>query len=268
VLLFISSFNRNEINCSSAVTHNENNQDKVIGSVGDDGLVVLSQPNGSVIQTLSTSPATKELTSVAFSSNSKHICTAGADGIIRLWDLKKAEISRLFKVTTQYCVNNNPQRTKYANMGEKKGHKGGATCVKWSSSEQHVASGSESGEVLLHSIATGQAVANLVPQQRRGTERAAITSLSFSPFRKSILATTSDDGSVCVWDIHARSILVQFSSTSSSGSSARSKTQGNVATAFHCAPATDALFSHVDSHLLLSVGLDKRILLFDTLTKR
>lgn len=78
--------------------------DKVIGSVGDDGLVYLFQPNGNVIQTLSppassvTSSTKKELTSIAFSSNSKHICTAGADAVIRLWDLKKAEIVRLFKV--------------------------------------------------------------------------------------------------------------------------------------------------------------------------
>ena len=59
----------------------------------------------------------------------------------------------------------------------------------------------------------------------------------------------SDDGAVNLWDINTRRMLHSFTNS-------------------HIAPATGLNFSPINDILLMSVGLDKRIVCYDTQGKK
>ena len=126
-----------------------------------------------------------------------------------------------------------------------KGHTDAVSCLSFSSNDTHVASGSLSGQVLLHSIITGQAVATM--DAPAGVQ--AITSLEYSPFRKSLLGTASEDGAVVLWDTNARAVSHKFA-------------------AQHRAPIGGLSFSPINHLLLATVGLDKKVVFYDLTEKR
>lgn len=64
-----------------------------------------------------------------------------------------------------------------------------------------------------------------------------------------MIASVSDDASLVLWDTNARRSVHQF-------------------TRSHKAPATDLSYSPSNDKLLTSCGLDKRIVLYDVLSKR
>ncbi len=75
-----------------------------------------------------------------------------------------------------------------------------------------------------------------------------IRGVEYSHFKKSLLASVSDDGSVALWDTNARKVLHSFKDA-------------------HKASATSLSFSPVNDMLLTSVGLDKRIVCYDVVGK-
>lgn len=77
----------------------------------------------------------------------------------------------------------------------------------------------------------------------------AIQGLQYSHYNRSMLASVSDDASLVLWDTNARRSVHQFARA-------------------HKAPATDLSFSPCNDKLLLSSGLDKRIVLYDVQNKR
>lgn len=72
----------------------------------------------------------------------------------------------------------------------------------------------------------------------------AIRQLKYSKFKHSLLGSVSDDGCVNMWDTNKRCLLHSFSD-------------------HHKAPATGLAFSPINEMLVLSVGLDKRIICYD-----
>ena len=72
----------------------------------------------------------------------------------------------------------------------------------------------------------------------------AIRELQYSHFKKSLLASVSDDGAVNLWDTNTRRHLHSFGT-------------------MHQAPATGVAFSPLNEMLLMTVGLDKKIICYD-----
>jgi len=76
-----------------------------------------------------------------------------------------------------------------------------------------------------------------------------IKDVTFSALRKNLLASASDDGSVCVWDVNTRTVFAPFRRA-------------------HKAPASGVCFSSVHGLLLCSAGLDKKIAFYDIKEKK
>ena len=72
----------------------------------------------------------------------------------------------------------------------------------------------------------------------------AVRALQYSHFKKSLLASVSDDGSVNLWDTNTKRLLHSFDGA-------------------HKAPATGLAFSPINQLLLMSIGLDKNIICYD-----
>lgn len=158
---------------------------------------------------------------VDFNSTSSYLLVGGADGGINLWDLKARTIKKQYK-----------------------DHKGPVTCAQFNCSDTYIASGSETGEIILYNVVTGQGCSPMVAPKIQ-----TIRQLQYSRFRKSLLGSVSDDGAVNLWDVNTRRLLHNFSGS-------------------HIAPATGLNFSPINDILLMSVGLDKRIVCYDTQGKK
>ena len=84
------------------------------------------------------------------------------------------------------------------------------------------------------------------PYASHGQELNALsTSLSFSNLDRRLLASSSSDGSVCIWDI--------------TQSDVRALREGYGG--LHSAPTSEVSFSPVSPSIFASVGYDKRLLL-------
>lgn len=118
-------------------------------------------------------------------------------------------------------------------------HKKPVTCLSFNYNDTYTASGSEMGHIILHNVVTGQSSSPLI-----APEAQAIRRLQYSYFKKSLLGSVSDDGAVNLWDVNTRRLLHSFSDT-------------------HRVPATDLAFSPFNESLMMSVGLDKKLFIYD-----
>uniref|UniRef100_A0ACB8FP53 Uncharacterized protein n=1 Tax=Sphaerodactylus townsendi TaxID=933632 RepID=A0ACB8FP53_9SAUR len=76
-----------------------------------------------------------------------------------------------------------------------------------------------------------------------------IRHLRYSPFKKALLGSVSDSGTVTLWDVNSQSLYHNFENA-------------------HKAPTYEICFSPISELLLVTVGLDKRIILYDTASKK
>lgn len=125
-----------------------------------------------------------------------------------------------------------------------KDHKDEVTCVAYNWNDCYIASGSLSGEIILHSVTT-----NLSSTPFGYNSSQPIRHLKYSSFKKSLLGSVSDSGNVTLWDVNTQNPYRNFENT-------------------HKAPASEICFSPVNELLLVTVGLDKRINLYDTSSKK
>ncbi|ELU15027.1 hypothetical protein CAPTEDRAFT_42942, partial [Capitella teleta] len=180
-----------------------------------------------VLNYTGTSNFTREITQqsgrscIAFNSASRYVVGGGSDGNIHVWDLKS-----------------NPHTLKKSY----KDHKGPVTSVQFNWNDTIIASGSETGEIILFNVVTGLGRSMSNPKTQ------AIRHLQYSHFTKSLLVSASDDGSVNMWDTATRRLIHGFQ-------------------AQHGAPATSLAFSPLNAMLLISAGLDKRIVCYDAQNK-
>ncbi|NXP73455.1 NEDD1 protein, partial [Ramphastos sulfuratus] len=160
-------------------------------------------------------------TCVSLNSSSSYVVSGGLDNTVNIWDLKSRKLYRSLK-----------------------DHKDEVTCVTYNGNDSYIASGSLSGEIILHSVTT-----NLSSTPFGYGSSQPIRHLKYSSFKKSLLGSVSDSGSVTLWDVNSQNPYHNFENT-------------------HKAPASEICFSPVNKLLLVTVGLDKRIILYDTSSKK
>ncbi|XP_057878406.1 protein NEDD1 isoform X2 [Melospiza georgiana] len=160
-------------------------------------------------------------TCVGLNSSSSYLVSGGLDNTVNIWNLKSKKIYRSLKE-----------------------HKDEITCVAYNWNDGYIASGSLSGEIILHSVTT-----NFSSSPFGYGNRQPIRHLKYSSFKKSLLGTVSDSGNVTLWDVNSQIPYHNFENP-------------------HKAPASEICFSPVNELLFVTVGLDKRIIFYDTLGKK
>ncbi|XP_012590481.1 PREDICTED: protein NEDD1 isoform X2 [Condylura cristata] len=160
-------------------------------------------------------------TCVSLNSTSMYLVSGGLNNTVNIWDLKAKRVHRSLK-----------------------DHKGEVTCVTYNWNDCYIASGSISGEIILHSVTT-----NLSSTPFGHGSNQSVRHLKYSLFKKSLLGSVTDNGIVTLWDVNSQSPYHNFDST-------------------HKAPASGICFSPVNELLFVTIGLDKRIILYDTSSKK
>ncbi|KAF7248700.1 Protein NEDD1 [Varanus komodoensis] len=182
--------------------------------------IVISNCKGKPVPLFELAEGAKQ-TCINLSSNSMYIASGGTDSTVNIWDLKYRKLHRSLK-----------------------DHKDEITCVSFNWNDCYVASGSMSGEIILHSLATNL---SSTPFGHGSTQ--PIRHLKYSPFRKALLGSVSDSGTVTLWDVNSQTPYHNFENA-------------------HKAPAYEICFSPISELLLVTIGLDKKIILYDTSSKR
>lgn len=108
------------------------------------------------------------------------------------------------------------------------------------------------GEKVVSASATGdlyiwQTTTSSILTKLKTAKPKSIRGLEYSKYDKTMLSTTSDDGAVSLWDVEKETIKHNFSS--------------------HSAPAMDLSFSTINALLMVSGGLDKKVIFYDAQAK-
>eukprot|EP01028_Stygiella_incarcerata_P005988 TRINITY_DN2469_c0_g1_i2.p1 TRINITY_DN2469_c0_g1~~TRINITY_DN2469_c0_g1_i2.p1 ORF type:complete len:806 (+),score=188.10 TRINITY_DN2469_c0_g1_i2:115-2532(+) len=165
---------------------------------------------------------------VSLSRGSRFLCCGGTDCLVSVFDLKEKKRIRTFK-----------------------GHRDTVTSVAFTAKEDHVASGSLSGEILLHSMIRDSSVATFKPKLFSVTSSIdyAVSKIAFSPHSVYSLVSAMESGGVTLWDVARRIESYSF-------------------VAAHTAPTTSIAFSPLNKLLFCTGGLDKRVCFYDSQDKK
>ncbi|XP_064417871.1 protein NEDD1 isoform X2 [Latimeria chalumnae] len=202
----------------SSLCWSSNNHFLISASAAGDKVVVSSCKSKPV--TILELADGKEQTCVNLNSNSQYLVTGGLDNTVNIWDLKSRRLYRSLK-----------------------DHKDKVTSVSFNSNDCYIASGSESGEIILHSITTNFSSAPF----GHGSSQ-PVRDLRYSLFKKSLLGCVSDSGTTTLWDVNTQTPYHAFENA-------------------HKAPSSGLCFSPVNELLFVTIGLDKRIICYDTSSK-
>ncbi|MBZ3883198.1 Protein NEDD1 [Sciurus carolinensis] len=203
---------------SSMCWSSNNNFLVTASSIGDK--IVVSSCKCKPVPLLELAEGQKQ-TCVDLNSTSMYLVSGGLNSTVNIWDLKSKRVHRSLK-----------------------DHKDEVTCVTYNWNDCYIASGSLSGEIILHSVTT-----NISSTPFGHGSNQSVRHLKYSLFKKSLLGSVSDNGIVTLWDVNSQSSYHNFDST-------------------HKAPASGICFSPVNELLFVTIGLDKRIILYDTSSKK
>uniref|UniRef100_F6TZ23 Uncharacterized protein n=1 Tax=Ciona intestinalis TaxID=7719 RepID=F6TZ23_CIOIN len=123
-------------------------------------------------------------------------------------------------------------------------HSSPVTCIAVNEYESHVASGSNKGDIVIRNLGS-----NATSKPKLKSEGQAVRSMAFSPWKHSLVGMTMDDGSIHLWDTLQSALYHEF-------------------VEIHNAPAMSLSFSHFNDLLVSSVGLDKKLIIYDTKSKK
>ncbi|NXO79599.1 NEDD1 protein, partial [Sitta europaea] len=232
-------------------------------SSGDD-IKIWDSSSFTVVEQFNPHTPSHPVSSLCWASNNRYLATASAAGdkiVVSSCKSKPVPLFEIAEGAKQTCVSLNSSSSYLVSGGldstvhiwdlksrkiyrSLKEHKDEVTCVAYNWNDGYVVSGSLSGEIILHSITT-----NLSSSPFGYGSRQPIRHLKYSSFKKSLLGTVSDSGNVTLWDVNSQTQYHNFENT-------------------HKAPASEICFSPVSKLLLVTVGLDKRIILYDTSSKK
>ncbi|NXH35660.1 NEDD1 protein, partial [Myiagra hebetior] len=232
-------------------------------SSGDD-IKIWDSSTLTVVEQFNPHTPSHPVSSLCWASNNRYLATASAAGdkiVVSSCKSKPVPLFELAEGAKQTCVSLNSSSSYIVSGGldntvniwdlksrkiyrSLKDHKDEVTCVAYNWNDGYIVSGSLSGEIILHSVTT-----NLSSTPFGYGSRQPIRHLKYSSFKKSLLGTVSDSGNVTLWDVNSQNPYHNFENT-------------------HKAPASEICFSPVNKLLLVTVGLDKRIILYDTFSKK
>ncbi|XP_068856605.1 protein NEDD1 isoform X1 [Aphelocoma coerulescens] len=232
-------------------------------SSGDD-IKIWDSSTLTVVEQFNPHTPSHPVSSLCWASNNRYLATASAAGdkiVVSSCKSKPVPLFEIAEGAKQTCVSLNSSSSHVVSGGldntvniwdlksrkiyrSLKDHKDEVTCVAYNWNDGYIVSGSLSGEIILHSVTT-----NLSSTPFGYGSRQPIRHLKYSSFKKSLLGTVSDSGNVTLWDVNSQNPYHNFENT-------------------HKAPASEICFSPVNKLLLVTVGLDKRIILYDTSSKK
>lgn len=232
-------------------------------SSGDD-IKIWDASTLTVVEQFNPHTPSHPVSSLCWASNNRYLATASAAGdkiVVSSCKSKPVPLFEIAEGAKQTCVSLNSSSSHVVSGGldntvniwdlksrkiyrSLKDHKDEVTCIAYNWNDGYIVSGSLSGEIILHSVTT-----NLSSTPFGYGSRQPIRHLKYSSFKKSLLGTVSDSGNVTLWDVNSQNPYHNFENT-------------------HKAPASEICFSPVNKLLLVTVGLDKRIILYDTLSKK
>ncbi|KAG8380755.1 hypothetical protein BUALT_Bualt06G0049000 [Buddleja alternifolia] len=241
----------------NSVKWNHNNL--VLASAGEDGRISLWRKNGQSLWTVPAKNARGEIvepsesiSTISFSNKgSRYLCSGGTDKVVRIWDLQNKRCVKLLK-----------------------GHSDAITGVMYNCKDEHIASVSQKGDLILHNLASG------TKADLRDPNGQVLGALDYSRMSRHLLVTAGDDGSIHLWDttsrspkIHEYSILLAVLVILLN--------IGNMISLWifygfpnvswlkqHSAPTSGVSFSPSNDKIIASVGLDMKLYTFDSGSRR
>ncbi|KAJ7546868.1 hypothetical protein O6H91_08G058100 [Diphasiastrum complanatum] len=204
-----------------------NHTNLVLATAGDDRKISLWMQNG---RSLGTVPAGSEVEDIGNESilvinfshkSSRYLCSGGTGKLVRVWDMQRRRCIKWLK-----------------------GHVATVTGVTYNCRDEHLASISLRGDLILHSLASGSRVTEL-----KDPHDQVLRVLESSPNSRHLLVTAGDDGSIHLWDTTARIPKVSWVRR-------------------HLAPISGTCFSSSNEKVLVSVGLDKKMYILDSGMKK
>ncbi|CAH2277600.1 NEDD1 [Pelobates cultripes] len=232
-------------------------------SAGDD-VKIWDSSSLTVVEQFNPHSASHPVSSLCWSSKNHFLVTASGSGdkiVISSCKSKPVPLLELTEGKQQTCVNLNSSSQYVVSGGldstvniwdlkskrlhrSLKDHRDEVTCVTFNGNDCYVASGSLSGEIILHNVTT-----NLSCTPFGHGSSQPIRHVKYSFIKKFLLGAVSDSGSVTLWDVNTQSPYHMFDSA-------------------HKAPASGICFSPVNELLLVTIGLDKRIICYDISSKK
>ncbi|KAL6600628.1 hypothetical protein ACP70R_045428 [Stipagrostis hirtigluma subsp. patula] len=205
-----------------------NHTNLIVASAGDDKKISLWHKKGQNVGQLPTSTVDRGddieecIYSISFSNKgSRYLCSGGSGHIVRIWDLQRKR-----------CI-------KWLS-----GHTDTITGVMYNCKDEHLASISMKGDLILHNLASGARAAELSDPNGQ-----VLRVLDYSRSSRHLLATAGDDGSVHLWDTTARSPKVSWLKQ-------------------HSAPTSGVCISPSSDKIIATVGLDKKLYTLDSGSRR
>ncbi|KAK8962983.1 hypothetical protein KSP40_PGU005030 [Platanthera guangdongensis] len=205
-----------------------NHTNLVVASAGEDKKISLWRKNG---QSMGTIPLTgtnigddieESIVSITFSNkSSRYVCSGGSGRVVRIWDLQRKR-----------CI-------KWLS-----GHTDTITGVMYNCKDEHLASISMKGDLILHNLASGARAADF-----KDPFGQVLRVLEYSRLSRHILVIAGDDGSIHLWDTTGRAPKVSWLKQ-------------------HSAPTTGVCLSPSSDKIIASAGLDKKLYTFDSAMKR
>ncbi|XP_072257286.1 protein NEDD1 isoform X2 [Pyxicephalus adspersus] len=238
-------------------------QDSIrFASAGDD-IKIWDSSSLTVVEQFNPHSTSHPVSSLCWSRNNHFLVSASGSGdkiVFSSCKSKPVPLLELAEGKKQTCVNLNSSSQYVVSGGldntvniwdlkskrlhrSLKDHKDEVTCVTFNNNDSYVASGSMSGEIILHNVTT-----NFSSTPFGHGSSQPIRHLKYSYVKKFLLGAVSDSGSVTLWDAHSQNPYHMFESA-------------------HKAPASGICFSPVNDLLLVTIGLDKRIICYDVSSK-
>ncbi|KAE8675461.1 Transducin/WD40 repeat-like superfamily protein isoform 2 [Hibiscus syriacus] len=202
--------------------------DLVVASAGEDKKISLWRKNGQRIGTIPVDGSDsgdiieESILAISFSNKgSRYICSGGSGQVVRIWDLQRKSCIKWLR-----------------------GHTSSIAGVMYNCKDEHLASISLSGDLILHNLVSGAKAAEL-----KDPDAQELKVLDYSRISRHILVTAGDDGSVHLWDTTGRSPKVSWLNQ-------------------HSAPTAGISFSPSNDKIIASVGLDKKLHTYDSGSRR